>query len=405
MAPRAPRRIVVVGASLAGLRAAEALRRQGYDGHLTLVGAERHFPPYDRPPLSKAVLTGAEAESARLRAAPGLDAELILATHATALDPAAATLTLDSGRALTYDGLVIATGVAPRRPAVLRGGQGLPPVFVLRTVEDALALRRALRASPRVAVVGAGFVGCEIASSCRALGLDVTLVESAATPLERALGPRLGARLATLHRDHGTTLRTGAAVASVEPYGLALADGGRVPADVVVAAVGSVPRTAWLAGSGLDTTDGVLLDATCTALGADGIVAAGDVARWYNPRYGVAMRVEHWSNAVEQAEAAARALLLGRAAAPGFTAVPYFWSDQYGTKVQYAGRPTGTAHLVEGSPEERRFVAVHTDPSGRMSGVLCVNSPARLGRYRRGVARGLPLDAPRTSTEGSPCRM
>ena len=376
--------IAVVGASLAGLRTAEALRRHGYQGELTLIGAEPHFPPYDRPPLSKAVLTGAPPERLRAPGEAELGAKLRLGVAAVGLDLAARQVHLADGERLGFDGLVIATGVAPRQPAALRGAP--PEVFVLRTLEDALALRAALLRGPRVAVVGGGFIGCEIAAACRALGLEVTVVEADEQPLRRVLGPRMGRELAALHRDHGTALRTGTPVAGLRPGRVLLADGTEVPADVVVVAIGCAPATGWLRGSGLDLTDGVLLDERCAAVGARGVVAAGDVARWPHPLFGETLRIEHWTNAVEQADAAARTLLAGPGGtAEPYAAVPYFWSEQYGTKIHFVGRATGRPRVVEGSPAERRFVAVWTR-AGVVCGALCVNRAGRLARYRRLIA-------------------
>ncbi|RKN42352.1 NAD(P)/FAD-dependent oxidoreductase [Streptomyces hoynatensis] len=383
--------IAVVGASLAGVRTAEALRRRGYQGELTLVGAEPHFPPYDRPPLSKSVLTGADPEEVRLRVDEDLGAKLRLGVAAVGLDLAAREVRLADGERLGFDGLVIATGGSPRQPPALRGEP--PEVFVLRTLEDSLALRAALLRGPRVAVVGGGFIGCEIAAACRALGLEVTLVEAEGQPMERVLGPELGRELAALHRDHGTALRTGTPVAGLRPGEVLLADGTTVPADVVVVAIGCAPATAWLRGSGLDVADGVLLDERCAAVGAEGVVAAGDVARWPNRLFGETMRIEHWTNAFEQADAAARTLLAGPGGeAEPFAPVPYFWSDQYDSKIHFVGRATGRPRIVEGSPAERRFVAVWTG-EGVVRGALCVNRAGRLARYRRMIANRAAEDA------------
>ncbi|MFE3249207.1 NAD(P)/FAD-dependent oxidoreductase [Streptomyces sp. NPDC059209] len=389
------RHIAVVGTSLAGVRAAEALRRRGFRDRLTLIGPDTDFPPYDRPPPSQAVLTGGDVDGARLTVAPDLDAELLLNTTAEGLDldgtspGTGGTLRLSAGRTLDFDGLVIATGAAARQPAPLKSGH--PDVFVLRTFEDSMALRAALLRGPRVAVVGAGFVGCAVASHCRSLGLDVTVVESGPGPLGRVLGPAMGQELVALHRDHGTAVKTGASVAALHPDGVELTDGSRVPADVVVVAVGRAPRTEWLRGSGLDIADGVLLDATCAAAGASRVVAAGDVARWFNPLFGAVMRVGRRSDTVEQAAAAADTLLADGENAATFESVPYFRSEQYGTTIQFVGRGNGVPHVVAGTLAERQFVAVYTDGQ-HITGALCVNRPSQLIRFRRMVAARAPAD-------------
>jgi 3-phenylpropionate/trans-cinnamate dioxygenase ferredoxin reductase component len=380
--------VVVVGASLAGVRAAEALRREGFTGRLTLIGAERHFPPYDRPPLSKELLLGAwQPERARLRVSADLDAELALGQRATGLDLDRRQVTTSGGGAVGFDGLVIATGAAPRWPSL--PGTDLAGVLALRTVEDSLVLQRELAAGPRVVVVGAGFIGCEVASACRQQGLDVTVVEVLPLPLIRVLGPDMGEIVRAYHDKRGVLFRLGAKVAGLRGSGrvrqVDLTDGTSLQADLVVLAIGAVPETRWLDGCGLVLDDGVVCDQTCAAVGAYDVVAAGDVARWFNPLFGETMRVEHWSNAAEQAEAAAATLLAGRHAAEPYQAVPYFWSDQHGKKLQFVGIPAGSAHVVEGSVADERFVAAY-ERSGRVVGALVFSWPARMARYRRLIA-------------------
>jgi NADPH-dependent 2,4-dienoyl-CoA reductase/sulfur reductase-like enzyme len=383
-----PRSIAVVGASLAGLRAVEALRREGFDGRLALIGAEPHLP-YDRPPLSKQVLAGTlETGQLALRRESwdelGLD--LRLGTRAAGLDLAKRELALAGGERLGFDGLVIATGATPRR---LPGGPTLAGVHVLRTLDDALALRAELARGPRVAVIGAGFIGAEVAATCRARGLAVTLIEALPRPLARALPAALGEVIEGLHRDHGVDVRCGAGVARLEGRGrveaVALSDGARVPADVVVVGIGVAPETAWLDGSGLELRDGVICDSTCLA--APGVVAAGDCARWPNPLFGEEMRVEHWTHAVEQGEAAARRLLAGDGEAAPFAPVPYFWSDQYDRKLQFAGRARADdeLHVVQGALAERRFVAV-VGRAGRLVGAFAMNRPAALIKLKKQIA-------------------
>jgi 3-phenylpropionate/trans-cinnamate dioxygenase ferredoxin reductase subunit len=389
------RRIAIVGASLAGLRAAEGLRRRGYDGALALVGAEARLP-YDRPPLSKEILQGTWGPERTALCKPAaweaLALELHLGRRATALDPAAREVALDSGERIAFDGLVIATGAAPR---ALRGAAPRSGVHLLRTLDDALAIRDALAKGPRVAVVGAGFIGAEVAASCRARGLEVAVIEALPVPLARGLGTRMGEVCAALHRDHGVDLRCGVGVAVLEGAErverVRLSDGSAIAADLVVVGIGVAPETEWLSGSGLAIDDGVVCDATCTA--APGIVAAGDVARWWNPLFEESMRVEHWTNAVEQGDAAAATLLAAPGSAPAFAPVPYFWSDQYDVKIQFAGRAQAEddVHVVHGSLEERRFVALYAR-DGRVTGALAFSRPRLLVAYRRLLLERPTLD-------------
>lgn len=355
------RRILVVGASLAGLRAAETLRAEGYDGTLTILGAESHVP-YDRPPLSKDLLAGTLGEQdIRLPVTDDLRAEWILGDAGMALELDRRLVRTQSGRELPFDGLVLATGSRPRR---LRG---LDPersgVVQLRTLDDALALRAALAGRPRVLLVGGGFIGVEVASVARAGGCDVTIV-SLDPPLAVA-GGLVSAACAGLLGDHGVDLRIGRSVAHVPGEGpvsaVVLDDGTRLEVDLVVVAVGAEPATGWLEGAGLRIENGIACDACCAVLDAESVVAAGDVARWRNPLFGgMAMRVEHWTNAVEQGIAAARTLLHGGGPATSYAAVPSFWSDHFGTRVQSVGLPQlgDRVDVVDGSPQERRFVAV-----------------------------------------------
>ena len=384
-------RVVVVGASLAGLSALEALRQQGYDGELIAVGAEPVLP-YDRPPLSKQVLQGHwEPDKTALRDQAqydGLGATWHLGRRATALDIAGRTITLDDGEPLAYDGLVIATGAAPRW---IPGSEGLAGVHVLRTLDECLALRSELETASRLCVVGAGFIGAEVAASARVRGLEVTVLEALPAPLARAFPAELGGACAALHLDHGVDLRCGVTVAGFEAAdgqvtGVRLGDGSVVDADVVVVGIGVVPETGWLESSGLPLDNGVVCDSTC-ATSAPGVVAAGDVARWPNNLFGETMRVEHWSNAVEQGAAAAQRLLAAPGEAVDFAPVPYFWSDQYDTKIQFVGRccPTDEVRVVEGSLDERRFVALF-GRDGRLFGALAFNRPRQLMAYRKLLA-------------------
>jgi NADPH-dependent 2,4-dienoyl-CoA reductase/sulfur reductase-like enzyme len=380
------KQVVIVGASAAGLTAAETLRRRGFDGKLVLIGDEL-YSPYDRPPLSKQVLDGRwEPKRAFLRSEQDLDdldADIRLGRAATALDINHRQVQLDDGALVGFGGLVIATGVTPRRLP----GSDLAGVHVLRTLNDALALRAALGAGPRVVVVGSGFLGTEVAAVARTMGVEVTLVGPQPVPLRRPFGDRIGALVAELHRDHGTRLRCGAPIhrlvgAGGQVTGVELADGTTLRADVVLLAVGSTPATGWLTGSGLRLDDGVVCDQRCEA--APGIYAAGDVACWHNPCFGVRMRLEHRMNATEQAMAVA-ANLLG--ANQPFAPVPYFWTDQYDTKIQAYGIFPSDAELriLDGTPAQGRFTAAYGH-HGAVAGVLGWNSPREVRQLRRLVA-------------------
>ena len=387
-------RVVVVGASLAGVRAAEALRREGYEGELVVIGDE-DLAPYDRPPLSKQFLAGTwDADRVRLKVDPSVEPSLRLATRATGLDLAAREVELHTGERLGFDGLVIATGARPRElPGSRwpRSSGGMDGLFTLRTYEDSLAIRAAAERGARVVVVGAGFIGSEVASTCRGLGLEVTVLEAAPVPLERALGAEMGAVLGKLHTEHGVDLRLGTVVTEVEGTerveAVRLADGSRLEADLVVVGIGVVPNTEWLEGSGVRVMDGVICDDFCAAVGAEGVVAAGDVARWHNPLFGESMRVEHWTNAAEQADAAANTLLHGRVRP--YAPVPYFWSDQYGARIRMVGHPgpDNVVEVEEGSVDESKFVATYRRGS-RVVAALTVNMPQRVMHYREVIEGG-----------------
>lgn len=391
-------RLVIVGASLAGLRAAEELRAQGHDGPITMVGDEPHRP-YDRPPLSKQVLNGTRPpESAALTVAGGsvddLGVDWHLGASATGLDLAGREVLLGGGERLPFDGLVIATGASPRR---LPGTDHLDGVHTLRTLDDCLAIRAGLERSPqRIAVVGAGFIGAEVAATCRGLGIEVSLIEALPVPLERGLGPTMGAVMADVHRDHGVDVCLGVGVVRIEGDDrverIRLTDGRVIDVDLVVVGIGVTPNTDWLDGSGLTIEDGVVCNTACQA--APGVVAAGDVARWPNARFGETMRVEHWDNAIEMGAHAARSLLAGPDGGLPYAPVPWFWSDQYDRKVQLAGRASATddVQVVSGDVEDRRFVAFY-GRAGRLVGVLGMNQPAKVARWRALVEQGTSWDA------------
>jgi NADPH-dependent 2,4-dienoyl-CoA reductase/sulfur reductase-like enzyme len=320
------------------------------------------------------------------------DFEMHLGTRVTGLDAAGRRLTLEGGERVAFDGLVIATGAAPR---MIPGTPPLDGVFTLRTIDDCRQLRDAFAAGPSVVVIGAGFIGSEVAATARGLGLDVTVLEALPVPLGRVLGTEMGALAGQLHSDHGTDLRLGLGVSGFRGTsrveGVLLTDGTLIDADVVVVGVGVAPVTGWLEGSGLTIDDGVVCDDRCRAVGGGGaIVAAGDVARWDHTRFG-RMRVEHWTNAVEQAAAAAVTLLKGDEAPP-FAPIPYFWSDQYDTKIQYVGHagPEDDVVVVEGDPAERKFVAAY-GRGGRTIAALAFSRPSRIMVYRKLIEQGAPF--------------
>ena len=373
--------VSIVGASLAGYWAAETLRRDGFEGRISLIGDEPHAP-YDRPPLSKKFLAG-DLDDDRLPLTTAekladLGLEMRLGCRATGLDVATRTLEVD-GVAEPYDGLLIATGARCRN---LPGTAGLPGVHTLRTRDDAEAIRDALaNGARRVVVVGAGFIGAEVASTAIGRGAEVTMVEALEAPFGRVLGVEMGAVMADVHRRHGVDLRTGVGVDEVlgddRLAGVRLADGATMEADLLVVGIGVVPNTDWLEGSGLTLDDGVVCDETCLA--APDVAAAGDVARWANPRYGEVMRVEHWDNAVQQGVHAARRLLQSDEEATPYAPVPWFWTDQYDRKVQLAGRPhtDDEVRVVAGSTAEHRFAAFY-GRDGRFTAALGMNRPRQV---------------------------
>lgn len=396
------RTIAVVGASTAGVAAAGALRAAGFDGRLVVFGDEPH-EPYDRPPLTKQFLAG-DWQQDRLTL-PGakdtsLDVEWQLGSPAVALRAETRELTLGDGSTFAADGIVLACGASARR---LSGTEAMGGVHALRSFDDAVELRAELEADPdRVVVVGAGFIGSEVAATCRRRNVAVTLVEPLEVPLARVLGTEVGAVFAELHRDEGVDVRLGVGVDRLEAGAdgrvgrVHLSDGTSVDASVVVVGIGVTPNTAWLDGSGLTIDDGVVCDATTTA--APGIVAAGDVARWPNPVFdGELMRIEHWDHAFDQAEHAAKALLAGPGA-EAYASVPWFWSDQYDRKVQLAGRVRADDEvvIVEGSLAERRFVALY-GRAGRLVGVLGMNRPRPVVQLRPRIAEHISFDEARAT--------
>jgi 3-phenylpropionate/trans-cinnamate dioxygenase ferredoxin reductase component len=390
-------KVIVVGASLAGWRVVETLRSEGFDGTISLVGDERHLP-YDRPPLSKQVLAGTwppeKAVLADKRRSSEHRVHEVLGRRAVRLDAATRKIDLDDGTVLEGDAIVIATGALPRP---LPGTEGLSQrdgLFTLRTLDDSLALRAAVTAvdAARVVVIGAGFIGAEVASTCAALGCRVTVLEALDVPLRNVLGTTIGSHFGSLHAAHDVDLRTGVGVRGVSrstgddgahQLEVELEGGETFQADVVVVGIGVVPATDWLSDSGLTVENGVVCDDRLFA--ADGIVAAGDVARWRwrHPGGEELIRIEHWQVAAEAGVAAARSLLAGRADAPSFSPIPYFWSDQYGIRLQVLGSPRGSdeIHIADGSPEEGKFLALF-GRADRLRAVMGIGKPRQLMGFR-----------------------
>jgi NADPH-dependent 2,4-dienoyl-CoA reductase/sulfur reductase-like enzyme len=383
-------RVAIIGASLAGMRAAAALRDEGFSGSITVVGEEPH-PPYDRPPLSKQFLAGKWDEHRISLVSPdnlaGLSLDLRLGHRAVRLDPEQHQVELEDGTLVGFDKALIATGAHPR---LLRGTDLSPSVMTLRTLDDSRRLASAIGAGTRVVVVGGGFIGSEVAATASGVGAEVTVVEALEVPLGRVLGQVVGSACAALHEAHGVQVRTSTGVLGVtspenpiEGVGsvVALDDGTTIETDVVVVGIGVVPTVDWLEGSGLEIDDGVVVDSTMHA--TDDVLAAGDVARWPDIRYGGMVRAEHWTNAAEQGAAAAHNLLAGRAASEHYVPVPYIWSDQYDVKIQVLGSPSpnDTVEVVYGSIEEGRFVAVY-GRDGYLSAAVGFGRPRQLMGFR-----------------------
>ena len=408
-------RIVIVGASLAGLNAAEALRDEGFEGVITLIGDEPHFP-YDRPPLSKQLLTGEwDIDRLALRTQDefeSLGLEFLSGRSARGLDTVNQVVLLESDTEMErvpYDGVIVATGA---RALSLPFGQDLEGVQTLRNRADSLRLREDLAQGGKIVVIGAGFIGAEVASSARARGLDVAMVEALAAPMLGPLGDELAAWAADLHRDHGVDLHCNARVSDLLGNGrveaVELDDGTRIPADTVVVGIGVRPNVEWLSDSGLTIGDGVICDQYCRA--APGVFAAGDVARWPNGLFGPfaysepqrTMRIEHWTNAIEQGMAAAQNLLREHRGEPlePFSPVPYFWSDQHGVSIMASGItvPRDQFQLVHGTLESNRFAAIY-GLRGYLSGVVAVGWPRMLRRYQAMIRKRVTWEEALQSAE------
>lgn len=408
--------VVIIGASLAGVRAAVSLRELGFAGRLTLADAELE-EPYDRPALSKGFLAQAlTAADIRLRDAAGLDATWLRGRRAVGASMVDRLVRLDDGRSVRFDGLIIATGTRPRTGLeVLTRGAASPPTgaYVLRSLSDALKLRRALSGPrARVAVVGAGFVGTEVAAAARQLGHAVSLIDAAPVPLVKAVGPTMGGFVAALHRRHGVDLHLGVAVRELDvrdgrAQGVVVDDHTVVPADLVVLGLGAVPNVEWLQHSGALLDDGVRTDVGLRVLDITwepipGVVAVGDVARWPHPLFDdEPVRLEHWSNAADHAPVAARTVLADLVAddvPSACQSVPSFWSDQYDLKLMSVGLPHLGAEstVLEGRVADGRFV-VGFGRRGRLVGAVGVGSARSLATYRRRIARRDPWPPPANS--------
>jgi 3-phenylpropionate/trans-cinnamate dioxygenase ferredoxin reductase subunit len=380
--------IVIVGGGLAAARTAEQLRRSEYAGPITIVSDEDHLP-YDRPPLSKEVLRS-ETDDVTLKPAEFYeenDITVVLGKAARSVDTAAQTVTLSDGSSIAYDDLVIATGLVPKR---IPSFPDLEGIHVLRSFDESLALRQHAASARRAVVVGAGFIGCEVAASLCGMGVDVVLVEPQPSPLASVLGEQIGSLVARLHRAEGVDVRCGVGVAEVrgaeKVQMVVLADGTELDADLVVVGIGSHPATGWLEGTGIEVDNGVVCDAAGRA-SAPHVWAIGDVASWRHT-LGHQVRVEHWSNVADQARALVPAML--DQDAPAAVSVPYFWSDQYDVKIQCLGEPeaTDTVHIVE--DDGRKFLAFY-ERDGVVAGVVGGGMPGKVMKSRAKIAAGAPI--------------
>lgn len=382
--------ILIIGASVAGTRAALSLRQRGFVGTITLLEKEDRWP-YDKPPLSKASLAGEDTSDAPALLTPEIAEEFRLAVHlgsqAAALDPQARTVTTEDGQIFSYNQLIIAAGAAARSLPVPDGMTG---VHTLRTQADADALKTAMTRKPRVVVIGAGFIGAEFAAAARQQGLDTTIIEALDVPMSHLFGPEVGAEVASIHEANGTHLLAGARfknfVGTGHVEGIELEDGTILPAELALVGIGVVPNTAWLASSELPIENGIHVNEDFGVAGFPGIYAIGDLAMRHHPLLGVTARIEHWTNAGEQADALAAILTGGE---PSAAQLPYVWSDQYGQRFQIIGRPSmGSLSYREGSVAEGRFLAVFAQDDGTPVGAVAYNNAKAITRYRKNHRRG-----------------
>jgi NADPH-dependent 2,4-dienoyl-CoA reductase/sulfur reductase-like enzyme len=380
--------VLIVGASVAGIGSARALRDRGYEGAITILEAESEHP-YDKPPLSKGMLL-ADTEPAPVELMSAaelstLDVDLRLGTAAVSLDPHQQTVTTSDGP-MAYDCLIVATGLRPR---TLPGAQGRAGVHTLRQASDARALRAALPQAQQVVIVGAGFIGAEFASAARHYRCAVTIVEAQPIPLSHLLGEQVGAEIARLHELNNVTVHTGAKVSrflgSGTVEGIVLNDGRQLPADLVVIGIGAEPAVDWLHGSGLPLGNGIRCDESLRVTGFPNIYAVGDVALRQHPTYGTELRIEHWTNAGELGALAA-ATIMG--AAPPAPQLPYVWSDQYGRRIQIIGRPAlGNVACHRGAADHDRYIAVYADECGAAVGAVAIDDARSLMACRRAITQ------------------
>ena len=387
-------RIVVAGASLAGVRAIEALRREGYGGEIVALSAEKDMP-YDRPPLSKQFLTGKFEESQislRRDGFEDLEVDWRLGVRAEALDPTKRIVSLSDGSSVEYGGLLIATGSSARS---LPFGGDLAGVHLLRSLEDARGLKRDFENARRLVVIGAGFIGMEVAASARGLGLEVAVVESLSTPLLRGLGRNLGEVVGRRFEDHGVSLHCGVGVEALlgegRVSGVRLSSGDELEADVVVVGIGAAPACDWLSDSGLEVAQGIVCDAT-GATNLPDVVAAGDVACWFDPRRAEAVRHEHWTSAVEQSSVAASRLLAGSGPVEDLEPIAYVWSDLFEMRLAMVGEPAmgDQMEIVDGETGGERFLAL-MGQEGRLVGAVGLKRPRQVNACRKLLAKGVSL--------------
>ncbi len=395
--------VVVAGGGLAAQRCAETLRARGYEASIRIICAEEEAP-YDRPPLSKGILAGdLDAEQLHFREADWYASngvELILGARAAGLDPTTRTLKLEDGRSLTYDDLLIATGAAARSLPML---DGFSNAFPLRTLADARRLRSETRAGAQLVIVGAGFIGQEVASTARAQGAEVTIIEALDLPLRTVLGADVGRWLVDMHREEGVRVHLSTQIAAAHGNGrveqLELAGGERIDCDAVVVGVGVFPAADWLAGSGLET-DGIRTDSSGRTM-LPHVYAAGDVCRPYDQRLGDYARTEHWDAASRQGVAAATAMLGGE---PGPAPLPSFWSDQYGLRIQYAGHTAGADEVrISGEPGNRDFAVLYRRDTRPVAG-LAVGRPRELAAMRRLIEAADETDVQPTEISEAPTK-
>ncbi|MFF8790582.1 NAD(P)/FAD-dependent oxidoreductase [Streptomyces sp. NPDC015125] len=400
-APDRTPHVVIAGAGIAGVQTAVALREQGWPGAITLLGDEPH-QPYDRPPLSKAVLLGKAEGSAFDVDFEALGVALHLSRPVTALVPDAHVIETADGP-VPYDYAVLATGADP---IVLPGSEGLPGVHLLRTLDDAERLRPVLAAQHEIVVVGAGWIGAEFATAAREAGCAVTVVEAADRPLAGALPAEVAAHMTGWYADAGAELRTGARVASVTAGAVTLEDGTVLPADAVVIGIGARPATGWLAGSGVEVSprDGsVLADEQLRTSVAD-VYAVGDCASFPSARYGTRLLIHHWDNALQGPRTVAENIARGEAEGVAYDPVPYFWSEQFGRFVQYVGHHGDADELVwRGDPAGAAWSVIWLR-EGRLVALLAVGRPRDLAQGRKLIERGVALDRERAANASVPLK-